>query len=62
MASIWHKLEKHLPFVNSPSQYIGGEWNAILKLQLLLPQKPPLKQQSVHKVRRQYGRKSGTSS
>ena len=31
MASIWHKLEKHLPFVNSPSQYIGGEWNAIQK-------------------------------
>ena len=31
MASIWNQLEKHLPFVNSPSQYIGGEWNAILK-------------------------------
>ena len=31
MASIWHKLEKHLPFVNSPSQYIGGEWNSIQK-------------------------------
>ncbi len=31
MASIWNKLEKHLPFVSSPSQYIGGEWNAVRK-------------------------------
>ena len=31
MASIWNQLEQHLPYVNSPSQYIGGEWNAIRK-------------------------------
>jgi len=29
--SVWDRLEPHLPFVQSPSQYIGGEWNAVRK-------------------------------
>jgi radical SAM family uncharacterized protein len=29
--SLWDRLEPHLPFVQTPSQYIGGEWNAVRK-------------------------------
>lgn len=31
MASLWDKLERHLPFVQGPSQYVGGEFNAVRK-------------------------------
>ncbi len=31
MTSVWEKLETHLPSVQSPSQYIGGEWNSVRK-------------------------------
>ncbi len=30
-ASVWDRLERHLPVVQSPSQYIGGEWNSVRK-------------------------------
>jgi radical SAM family uncharacterized protein len=29
--SLWERLEPHLAHVQSPSQYIGGEWNAVVK-------------------------------
>ncbi|HZN63067.1 MAG TPA: TIGR03960 family B12-binding radical SAM protein [Planctomycetota bacterium] len=29
--TLWDRLEPHLPLVQSPSQYIGGEWNSIRK-------------------------------
>ena len=29
--TVWDRLEPHLPFVQSPSQYIGGELNALRK-------------------------------
>jgi radical SAM family uncharacterized protein len=31
MVSVWDKLERHLPHVQGPSQYIGGEWNSVRK-------------------------------
>ena len=31
MTSVWDKLERHLISVQSPSQYIGGEWNSVRK-------------------------------
>ncbi len=31
MSSVWDRLENHLIHVQSPSQYIGGEWNSIRK-------------------------------
>ena len=31
MTSVWEKLETWLPSVQSPSQYIGGEWNCVRK-------------------------------
>ncbi|MBI2899949.1 MAG: TIGR03960 family B12-binding radical SAM protein [Planctomycetes bacterium] len=31
MTDLWHKLEPHLPFVQGPSQYVGGEFNAVRK-------------------------------
>jgi radical SAM family uncharacterized protein len=31
MTTVWDKLERHLPQVQSPSQYLGGEWNSIRK-------------------------------
>ncbi|HLF94403.1 MAG TPA: TIGR03960 family B12-binding radical SAM protein [Planctomycetota bacterium] len=31
MSSVWTRLEPHLPQVQSPSQYIGGEWNSSRK-------------------------------
>lgn len=31
MPSLWDKLERHLPFVQGPSQYVGGEWNSVRK-------------------------------
>ncbi len=31
MTSVWDRLEAHLPSVQSPSQYIGGEWNSVRK-------------------------------
>lgn len=31
MSSIWNVLEPHLMSVQSPSQYIGGEWNTVRK-------------------------------
>jgi radical SAM family uncharacterized protein len=31
MTSVWGKLEPHLSLVESPSQYIGGEWNSVRK-------------------------------
>jgi radical SAM family uncharacterized protein len=30
-ASLWDRLEPHLMAVQSPSQYIGGEWNSVRK-------------------------------
>ncbi len=31
MATLWDRLERHLPFVQGPSQYIGGEFNSVRK-------------------------------
>jgi radical SAM family uncharacterized protein len=31
MSSVWNTLEPHLMQVQSPSQYIGGEWNTVRK-------------------------------
>jgi radical SAM family uncharacterized protein len=31
MTTIWDKLERILPQVQSPSQYVGGEWNTVRK-------------------------------
>ena len=31
MTSVWDKLEPHLLSVQSPSQYVGGEWNSVRK-------------------------------
>jgi radical SAM family uncharacterized protein len=31
MTTLWNTLEPHLPHVQSPSQYIGGEWNTVQK-------------------------------
>jgi radical SAM family uncharacterized protein len=31
MSSVWDRLERHLLHVQSPSQYIGGEWNSVRK-------------------------------
>ncbi len=29
--TLWDRIEPHLPLVQSPSQYVGGEWNAVRK-------------------------------
>lgn len=31
MTTLWSRLEPHLPAVQTPSQYIGGEWNSVRK-------------------------------
>jgi len=31
MTSVWDRLEPHLVHVQSPSQYVGGEWNSVRK-------------------------------
>ncbi len=31
MSSVWEKLEPHLISVQSPAQYVGGEWNSVRK-------------------------------
>ncbi len=31
MTTVWDKLEPHLLHVQSPSQYLGGEWNSVRK-------------------------------
>ncbi|MBI2933306.1 MAG: TIGR03960 family B12-binding radical SAM protein [Planctomycetes bacterium] len=28
---LWDRIERHLPFVQTPSQYIGAEWNSVRK-------------------------------
>ncbi len=31
MTTVWDKLERHLLHVQSPAQYVGGEWNSVRK-------------------------------